>query len=299
MIGKGCIYQYIAAAILVGLGMVGCGPNDTTPVVTLPPEFVQTIAAQTVIAEQTEQADLFTVTPLTEPDPTETSSPTPLPTSTPEPSPTPSAEPTASPEPSPSPETTPSPEPTPSPLAVRDLILEDDFEQTEMWLTADEEQFSFTYDSGGYRVNNGFTNGAVSSIRSLDYRHILVEVDAEQIAGPEDAYYGVVCRWQDAQNYYGLVVGEGGFHSIIRISDGEIAFLDQVAEAAGDVFRAAGPNRIGGSCLGDRLILLINGQRFLEVRDQTFESGYVGVVVGTRSTGGAEVHFDNFALLRP
>jgi hypothetical protein len=303
MMSDALFYRYIIIAMIAAFVLVGCRPGETTPIVTLPPEIVHTVAAQTVVAELTEQAALFTDTPTIEPPPTGTPSPTPIPTNTPAPSPmlTPTVDitATATTEPTPSPEPTSSPQPTLSPLPVRDLILEDDFEQTEAWMAVDGEQFSFSYQSGGYRVHNGFINGAVSSIRSIEYRHILVEVDAEQIAGPEDAYYGVVCRWQDTSNYYGLVVGRDNFYSIIRVSDGEIDFLANAGSPSEDSFRRTGSNRIGGSCLGDRLILFVNGERTLEVRDQTFESGYVGVVVGTRSTGGAEVHFDNFALLRP
>jgi hypothetical protein len=297
MMSNAFIYRYIIIEMMAVFVLVGCGPGETTPIVTLPPEMVHTMAAQTVVAELTEQAALFTDTPTIEPPPTETPSPTPIPTNTPAPSPTftPTVDITAT----ATTEPTPSPEPTLSPLPVRDLILEDDFEQTEAWMTVEGEQFSFSYQAGGYRVHNGFINGAVSSIRSIEYRHILVEVDAEQIAGPEDAYYGVVCRWQDTANYYGLVVGRDNFYSIIRVSDGEIDFLANAGAPSEDSFRRTGSNRIGGSCLGDRLILFVNGERILEVRDQTFESGYVGVVVGTRFTGGAEVHFDNFALLRP
>lgn len=298
MTGEGRTYRYFLVSVLVGLLLAGCGPSETTPIVTLPPELVQTMAAQTVVAELTEQALVVTPTDTDQP-PVELPSPTPDPTSTPEPSPTPTLEPTATLEPTPSPEPSPSPEPTPTPMPFRDLILEDDFEQTEVWSVVDEEHFSFSYQDGGYRVTNDFTNGAVSSIRSIDYRHILVEIDARQIAGPEDAYYGVVCRWQDAQNYYGAVIGGGGFYAILRLSDGEITFLDHGTAPSGEVFQDSGPDRVAGSCLGDRLILFVNGQRLLEVRDQTFESGYVGVVVGTRSAGGAQVHFDNFALLRP
>ncbi len=298
MTGEGRTYQYFLVSILVGLLLAGCGPSETTPIVTLPPELVQTMAAQTVVAELTEQAPVVTPTNTDQP-PVDLPSPTPDPTSTPEPSPTPTLEPTATLEPTPSPEPSPSPEPTPTPMPFRDLIMEDDFEQTEIWSVVDDEQFSFSYQDGGYRVTNDFTNGAVSSIRSIDYRHILVEIDARQIAGPEDAYYGVVCRWQDAQNYYGAVIGGGGFYAILRLSDGEITFLDHGTAPSGEVFQDSGPDRVAGSCLGDRLILFVNGQRLLEVRDQTFESGYVGVVVGTRSAGGAQVHFDNFALLRP
>jgi hypothetical protein len=294
MIGENRIYRFILAA-LVGLLLGGCGPAESTPVVTLPPEFVHTMAAQTVMAELTEQVALVSPTHTIEPSATDLPSPTPAPTSTVEPSPVP----TSSPEPTATSQPTPSPEPSPSPLPVRDLILEDDFEQTETWATVEEENFNFHYQDGGYRVTNGFTNGAVSSIRNIDYRHILVEVDAEQIAGPEDAYYGVACRWQDTQNYYGLVIGDGGFYAAIRLVDGEIAFLDKGIVPAGEVYRDSGPNRIAGSCLGDRLILILNGQRLMEVRDETFENGNVGVVVGTRSSGGAVVHFDNFALLRP
>lgn len=190
--------------------------------------------------------------------------------------------------------------PDPPPAPPEDVILEDDFSIVGLWFTAEDANFWIRYQDDGYRIFNNFFNSYVNSVRSFNYSDIHVEVDAHRVSGPKNGYYGVICRWQDVDNFYAMAVGSEGFLTIARVQNGFVNFLatgqaeeDQINTGAGAV------NRIGGSCVDDTLTLFVNGEPLLQVEDQVYTSGFVGVMTGTRTAAGLQVHFDNFALLNP
>jgi LysM repeat protein len=198
----------------------------------------------------------------------------------------------------PTPVITPTPGPTPTP-APQQVIFQDDFSVANLWFTADTDDFLIEYRDGSYRIVNHFFNAYVNSIRSFNLANVRVEVDAARVAGPETGYYGVVCRWQDVHNFYAMVIGSDGFHGIVRVVDTQITFLGQGRTQDGPINRGTATNRVAGSCVDNTLTLFANGQQLLQVQDQTFESGMIGVMVGTRLGADVDVRFDNFAALRP
>ena len=193
------------------------------------------------------------------------------------------------------------PTPTPPPDTIPDtgeIIFQDDFSRLGVWFTTIDPNFRIEYAEGGYRILNNFANSYVSSIRTLIHTDIFVETEATRIEGAETGYYGVVCRWQDIHNFYAFVIGSDGFYGIARLVNGEVTFLTEGRTTDGEINLGTAANRIGGSCLGNTLTLFANGEQLLQVQDNTFTSGSVGLMVGTRSAPGTHVHFDNFALRR-
>ena len=179
-----------------------------------------------------------------------------------------------------------------------DILLQDDFVTVQRFLQTDEANFTMAYQEQGYRITNDFINSYLTSVLPISYTDAGVFVDAHRVAGPETGYLGTVCRWQDIHNFYGLVIGHGGFMGIARVQDGSLTWLAQAQEP--DMI---GPdtevNRVGGTCWGDVLTLIVNGEAMLEARDTAFASGFAGLVTGTRTTPGLQVHFDNYAVVRP
>jgi hypothetical protein len=58
-------------------------------------------------------------------------------------------------------------------------------------------------------------------------------------------------------------------------------------------------NEIVAECIGDQLVLHVNGELVDDVRDGTFASGDVGLMAGTYEKVGVDIRFDNFAVYRP
>jgi hypothetical protein len=150
----------------------------------------------------------------------------------------------------------------------------------------------------GYRIYNDFYNSYVSSVRTFDLDDVYVEVDAVLVSGSETGYYGVVSRWEDLHNYYAFVISSDGFYGIVRVEDGQPQFLAQGLDRSG-LINLNDSNRIGGASEDQTLTLYVNGKGLLQVEDETFETGAVGLMVGTRPVAGVEVHFDDFHVYVP
>ena len=58
-------------------------------------------------------------------------------------------------------------------------------------------------------------------------------------------------------------------------------------------------NRLRAGCVGSKLSLAINDEPLAEYDDTDFTSGDVGLVAGSFSDAGVDIHFDNFVVLKP
>lgn len=201
----------------------------------------------------------------------------------------------------PDPAVDPPPPPTPPPPVdpPTGVIHQDDFSVTSLWFVTTEPDFNMRYEAGGYRIFNNFLNSYVNSVRSFNFADIHVAVDASRVAGPETGLYGVVCRWQDVHNFYGLGVASNGTYGIVRVSNGIVTVLSQGTVDAAHFNPGAAVNRVGGTCSGATLALFVNDAQVAQVTDAAFASGFVGLFSLTRTAPGLDVHFDNFAVLNP
>jgi len=254
-------------------------------------DAIRTQAAETISAQLTNQASVGLITgtpggsaglpsptPLATQVPTSTLAPTLAATQTALPSPTLPAEPTRE----------------------ARLVYEDDFsEDRGMWYTETKDDFGFKYVDDGYQLYINILNAPIWSIREYDSTDIIVEVEAALQEGPEDGYYGVVCRHQGEDDYYALVISPDGSYGIAKMEDGEFEFQAEGNDQTGAILGGNASNRVRGECIGETLTLFANGKKLLEVQDDDLLSGDVGLLAGTRLSGGIEVLFTYFAILEP
>lgn len=187
---------------------------------------------------------------------------------------------------------------TPSPTPV--LIFQDDFSKDRNWFLEKSKDFGFEYADGGYRVYVNLLNAPVWSVRGKDLADVRLEVDATRTGGAQNGYFGLVCRHQDENNYYSLVIGSDGSYGFMKMKDGEHDFVKEGKDEANVILRGEETNHLRADCIGNTLTLHVNDQKLLEVQDDDFASGDVGLLAGTRMTrGGVEVLFDNFAIYQP
>lgn len=271
------------------------------------PAVAFTQAAQTLIAQKTQSVP--TETPL----PTSTLPPgtfTPTPTSvgaeasTPQPViETPQAVDTEILTETEEPTQTPLPtQPQPSIMAPGDFTLafQDDFSAGSGWYTNQGEDFGFVYTSGGYQIYVNTPGFPIWSIRQRDYADLRLEVDATKVDGPSSGYFGVVCRFdQEQRDYYALVISTDGTYAIAKTENNEFEFIQQGTAQTGVIKSGDAVNNITADCVGDTLTLSVNGQQLSQVKDDDFQSGWIGLIAGTRQESGLVALFDNFVVLRP
>ncbi len=208
----------------------------------------------------------------------------------------------ATPEPSPSPTVataTPTPTGTPVPSTTPDVLFNEDFEGSGgAWPARSEETYAFGIRNGMFRIFVDTFFVDIWTVRARDYPDVRLEVDLARAAGPEGAYAGLVCRFQNNANYYAFVLDGAGAYRIFRKSGGVSTDLEEAGSSV-SVLSGEAINKLRADCVGDTLTLSINGQMLVQVQDDVFENGQVGLVAGTLEDPGVEVFFDNFIIANP
>ncbi len=262
-----------------------------------------TQAAQTIVAELTQNAPAITEAPpeAQAAPPTETEAPlpptsTPLPTNTPLPSDTPlptnTPLPTASFTPSMPPTNTPAPEPNWTLLSTDEFVY-------SFWPKGKEDGVHFRYTLGGYAIKNLVVNDIVWSTRKDQYVGVRLEVKAMKTSGAQDGYYGLICNFSNGSNYYFLGVGGDGWYGIGLRQPGKLTWLIEGMDTSGAVATGGAPNLIRADCVGNSLTLWANGILLANVKDSTLSAGAIGLGVGTRKAQGVEALFDDLSIYQP
>jgi hypothetical protein len=279
----------IIGGLMVLLMLIGCNlpSNSSTPTDVKPPDAVFTAAAETMSAQLSPTLQLSaTDFPAEAEQPTATLAP-------------PTVEPTKMPESTPT--STPTEKPTPT--EIPQVIFVDDFSDTSLWYSYDEdESYGFYYSDEGYHIYNSIRWGVIWSIRERTFAHVGLEVDGTRVDGPSDSYFGVVCNFSDdGENYHTLVIGDDGFFGLGLMDDGEFEFIESGMDESGAIKLGTGEtNRIRGVCNGGHFLLYVNGELLLDSWDDTHSEGIIGLAVGHKSTGGrAEFRFNDFAVTYP
>jgi hypothetical protein len=192
---------------------------------------------------------------------------------------------------------------TPTPPSS-DLPFSDDFSNTSSaWPHEKEEDGGISYKDGGYRVSAPAQNlVAVSPSETDTYQDVAVEVEAKVLNSQTDRIAaGVVCRRQDRDNYYGMIVFGKGNVSIVKVRDARLSQIeeDDRSEVIGENVGSSHVH-IRGHCVGNTLTLYVDDQEVIKAEDSEFKSGYVGLIAYSEvSTAGADILFDNFSVKKP
>ncbi|MEM8860238.1 MAG: hypothetical protein AAGD96_18070 [Chloroflexota bacterium] len=132
---------------------------------------------------------------------------------------------------------------------------------------------------------------------------VIVTATARKINGPDDNAFGLICRYQDANNFYLFLISSDGYYAIGKVisSSDEILYLSgggeyQFSEV---IQQGVQENTIRGSCEGDTLTLTVNGILLESVTDSSFTSGDIGVGVTAYEIGTAVVEFDDVRVIQP
>jgi hypothetical protein len=197
------------------------------------------------------------------------------------------------------PEATPRSEQPTQPTS--DVLFSDDFSDTSSgWDRVSADNGVTDYTDSQYRI---FVNSAQHDFWAnpgQSFSDVSVEVDATKAAGPDNNDFGVICRYQDTQNFYSFLISSDGYYAIMKYSGGDSQILGADAMLSTDaVQQGAATNHIRADCAGENLSLYANGQLLHSASDSEFASGDVGLMAGTFDEAGTDILFDNFVVSKP
>ncbi len=182
--------------------------------------------------------------------------------------------------------------------AEGEIYYQDDYSDTSSgWYVGSDSTGSYSYSNGEYIMEVYNTNRIHWASYGDEFQDIIITVDARPHQSTGDGGFGLICRYSDSDNFYGMEVSEDGYYSIWRRDKGEYIFLSYWQYS--DLIPQFKRMKVTSSCIGNTLSLAVNDTLLAEVTDSTFQSGDVAMFVETYDIANLAVAFDNFTLRLP
>ena len=184
-------------------------------------------------------------------------------------------------------------------------LFQDDFSNVNSgWDRTTNDSYITDYANGGYRINVVPASYAVFANPYQSFQNdVRIEVDATKIVGPDDNNaYGVICRYQDVDNYYYFYISSDGYVGIGIDNAGTKSFIsssDGYMTSVSSINLGVATNHLRADCIGNTLTLYVNGTQVAIATDSSFTGGDVGLVARTFDVAGTDIVFDNFFVYKP
>jgi len=181
------------------------------------------------------------------------------------------------------------------------ILYSDSFSSAGNWGTASDEISDKLVEDGQFLIRvkqSGYVSWTVPG-QSLE----AVRVEATvRNSGLEEAAFGVLCHFQDNDNFYmGGVTGDG-FYAVIRKLEGDYTVLTDATnnlwQPSDLVPTGVEKYQLALECYDGFLRLYANGTQIAEVQDYNFSSGDIGLFAQTFDNAPAEVRFDDLRVTR-
>lgn len=182
------------------------------------------------------------------------------------------------------------------------LLFSDDFtSNTNAWGTSGKNIGEIIFEYEGLDIKVNTPNSLLWTVTADQFRDTQIEVDGVLLGGPSDDTFGVICRYQDNEHFYGFLLSHDGYYGIFKMDGGNMMLADsQAGLKYSDAIRQGGVvNHIQAVCQGETLRLTVNGTLLSEVQDSSYSQGQMGLIVGTYEIAGTEVFFDNLQIYQP
>lgn len=179
-------------------------------------------------------------------------------------------------------------------VSVGENLLSETFDQAGLWNTSDGTEYGASLVDGVYRMYLNSANWMVwAESRMITNGNIIMELDTELVSGSVENNQGMICRYSDDNNFYMLTIGNDGWVEIMKIFQGvQTSLFGEFTDGLVDPVR----NHLQGFCIGDRLVLYVNGKLGADVRDSDLASGDAGLIIGSYDNPQVTVNFDNFLV---
>ncbi|HET60104.1 MAG TPA: hypothetical protein ENN32_07020 [Chloroflexi bacterium] len=182
------------------------------------------------------------------------------------------------------------------------LVQEDFSADNGLWSTAlDSDSSMVGYQAEGLRfvVNTPYQD--YFSLYRTPITHAIIEVNAAKLWGPDDNLFGVVCRYQDPQNYYGFVISSDAYYGILLVEDGNFEMLTADTLIHNDRIINTGQavNQIRVGCVQGALWMEVNGKTLAAVSNDRLTHGQIGLMAGATAETGVDILFDDFYVFQP
>lgn len=181
------------------------------------------------------------------------------------------------------------------------VLFQDDFSSsTGGWSTTNSLGLKVGYADGGLKFSIQDPNEDAWSLPGFSFTDSRIEVSATKENGSDNDDFGILCRYQDADNFYSFLISSDGYFGINKRANGTNQLLgNKQMKFDPAILLGNQANQIRADCIRSTLTLYVNGSKLIEVNDATYNSGEAGLIAGTFDAGGVEIRFDHFRVMAP
>lgn len=186
-------------------------------------------------------------------------------------------------------------------LLPADVLFSDNFSNPASgWDTRNEANAITDYRNGEFVIFVGNINTTLWSIPNHYLKDASIEVDAREAAGPDNNLFGLICRYQNANNFYRFVISGNGYAGITKRVNGVVKVLSgDLLSRSPAVNKGQATNHLKAVCNGSDLSFYVNEQLVSQVQDGDLADGDAGLLASTGVHPGVEIHFTNFVARKP
>ena len=138
---------------------------------------------------------------------------------------------------------------------------------------------------------------------SRNFDDVVIRAEARQVSGPNDNAYGIICRYQNEENFYVFLISGDGYYAIGKYQTGRenVVYLTENGQfqPSDAINTGIASNEMEASCIGNELSLAVNGVPLVGVSDPTFVTGDIGLAASTLQAATGVIEFDNVQVAAP
>ena len=158
---------------------------------------------------------------------------------------------------------------------------------------------SATFEKGSltFTLNRSNSSHSIFYQTRENVNDVMVSINVNQERMSPDGGFGFICRQQNVNYFYALIISRDHTFSIHKIVDGQATALipwhysADIPEDKHLTMQAA--------CMQDQIALWINGKLIGKVNDSDIASGNIGLLVNTGQMTPVTISFDHFSIFKP
>jgi len=182
-----------------------------------------------------------------------------------------------------------------------EVLFSDDFsDEVGDWDIYSDDFGSVFYEDGWlHLINNNPAEFATGTWANQYFTDFILEVETRLVAGTDNNWHTVVCRYQDTDNSYYFQTSADGYYSIYKHANGNWVALKSITYSSYINQGVDAVNLIHIECIGSDLSLSVNGHLLWEGTDITFTGGDILLLTSALAGTYTEVAFDNVVITNP
>lgn len=181
------------------------------------------------------------------------------------------------------------------------VLFQDNFsDPSSGWDQVSSDEGITDYIDGAYRIYVNDINTDIWANPGLNFTDTQIEVEATKVGGDDNNDFGIICRYQDVNNFYFFIISSDGYYGLGKVANGDQQLIGDESMPPSEIIKQGdATNLIQADCIGNQLAIYVNGVKLAEYVDTDFTSGDVGLLAGSFANPGTDIHFKNFKVLKP